>query len=137
MPPRIRGTLSKGFSRLGDGAAAAGAGPAGGVFFCPSCATWRRALSTRPRTGNNGFSRRRRDDDLTAILQRNTRRPASVLATSPAINVGRNIPARFKELYEALDEVREAAADQISLSRLQLAQRGLESEEPVIRVACK
>ncbi|KAL1970936.1 hypothetical protein VTN77DRAFT_2770 [Rasamsonia byssochlamydoides] len=134
MPPRIRGTLSKGLSRLGDGGAGAAAA-GGGVFFCPSCATWRRTLSTRPHAGNNGISRRRKESHLTTALQSDGRRPASVLATSAAVNVNRNIPARFRELYEALDEVREAVPDQISLSRFQLAKRGLESEEPVIRVA--
>jgi hypothetical protein len=69
------------------------------------------------------------------VLPNSWRRFASALATSSAINVNRTVPARFRELYAALGELREAAADQISLSRLQLAQRGLESEDPVIRVA--
>lgn len=41
----------------------------------------------------------------------------------------------FRELYDVLKEVKEVASEHISLSRLQLAQRGLESEEPVIRIA--
>lgn len=45
------------------------------------------------------------------------------------------MPTRNRELYALLGELHETAADQISLSRFQLAQRGLESEVPVIRVA--
>lgn len=55
--------------------------------------------------------------------------------TSSAINASKNVPPQYKDLYDALDEVREAAAEQVNLSRLQLAQRGLESETPVIRIA--
>lgn len=45
------------------------------------------------------------------------------------------MPDRFRELYEALDEVKNTAPEQLSLSRLQLALRGLESETPLIRIA--
>jgi hypothetical protein len=50
-------------------------------------------------------------------------------------DINKNVPARFRELYAALTELEDVAADHISLSRLQLAQRGLESEEHVVRVA--
>jgi hypothetical protein len=45
------------------------------------------------------------------------------------------VPERFRELYEALNRVRDAAPEQVNISRLQLALRGLESEVPLIRVA--
>lgn len=45
------------------------------------------------------------------------------------------MPPRFKELHEALNSVGKNAAGQINVSRLQLALRGLESEEPLVRVA--
>ena len=45
------------------------------------------------------------------------------------------MPPQFKELYNALSEVKDAAIEQVSLSRLSLALRGLESEEPLVRVA--
>lgn len=56
-------------------------------------------------------------------------------STSSVINAGKTVPPRFKELYDSLDGVRDAAIEQVSLSRLQLALRGLESEAPLIRVA--
>lgn len=55
--------------------------------------------------------------------------------TSSAINAGKNVPPRFKELYAALNRVGDVATDRVNLSRLQLALRGLESEEPLVRVA--
>lgn len=123
MPPKLRGPLPRRLSRLTE----TGGGAGGGLFYCPSCARWRRTLSTA--TTGRSTSRREHPSDS------HHRRPASSLATSSAINVSGTVPARFRELYEALDRVRETAAEQVSLSRLQLAQRGLESEEPVIRVA--
>lgn len=45
------------------------------------------------------------------------------------------MPPRFKELHAALEEVKDAALEQVNLSRLQFALRGLESETPLIRVA--
>lgn len=51
------------------------------------------------------------------------------------VNATKNVPARFKELHSALEGVGEAAATHVNMSRLHLAQRGLESERPVIRVA--
>ncbi|KAL1853749.1 hypothetical protein Plec18170_005141 [Paecilomyces lecythidis] len=121
MPPNLGGPLRRNLSRLAiDGT----------VFYCPSCATWRRTLSTaavtRPITRRNAPA----SPSLSIC-----RRPASRLATSSAINASRNVPTQYKELYDALDEVREAAAEQVNLSRLQLAQRGLETETPVIRIA--
>ncbi|KAJ5089096.1 hypothetical protein N7532_007780 [Penicillium argentinense] len=55
--------------------------------------------------------------------------------TSPAINPGKTVPPQFKELYDALSGVRDASIEQVSVSRLQLALRGLESEAPLVRVA--
>lgn len=46
-----------------------------------------------------------------------------------------NVPPRFRELHAALNRVGDVATDRVDLSRLQLALRGLESEEPLIRVA--
>jgi hypothetical protein len=57
------------------------------------------------------------------------------LATSTLVSARRNVPERFRELYEALNRVRDAAPEQVNISRLQLALRGLESEVPLIRVA--
>jgi hypothetical protein len=132
MPARIRATVSKSVTRFGD----SGASPLSGrFFFCPSCwASWRRTLSTQTRTANN-FRRK----DITATTTTTPESTRSFLDRrrflSSITEVNRNIPARNKELYALLGELQQTAADQISLSRLQLAQRGLESEVPVIRVA--
>lgn len=117
MPPRLRSSLKKSVACPVDGR---------GAFFCPSCATWRRTLTSRA----NAVSRR--GDRLPSLLASNRR-----LTTSSVINAGRNVPPRFKGLYEALDSVGSTAAGQVNLSRLQLALRGMESEEPLMRVAGK
>ncbi|KAI9779653.1 MAG: hypothetical protein M1816_003458 [Peltula sp. TS41687] len=62
-------------------------------------------------------------------------KPASTLASSTAVNATKEIPARAQELYDKLTAVKDSAASYVSLSRLQLALRGLETENPVIRVA--
>ncbi|KAI9930052.1 hypothetical protein ASPWEDRAFT_48229 [Aspergillus wentii DTO 134E9] len=113
MPPKLRGSLQTSLSRPLN---------SGGVFYCPSCTTWRRTLSTR-----SSIVPRRRPSSSNLP----THRP---LATS-VVNAARNVPPRFKELYEALNRVGDTATEQVNLSRLQLALRGLESEAPLIRVA--
>lgn len=110
MPPKLRGSLQKRLPCL-DGS---------GIFLCPSCATWRRSFSTRAKGAS------RRGARLPSYRQ---------LTTSSVINAGRDVPPRFKELHEALNQVGSSATGQINLSRLQLALRGLESEEPLVRVA--
>ena len=62
-------------------------------------------------------------------------RKASTLSSVTAINASKNIPARLQPLYAALGELRSKASAHVSLSRLQLAQQGLESESPKIRIA--
>lgn len=125
MPPNLRGSLPKSLSRPLD---------SGGVFYCPSCSTWRRTISTRRRTYRSGTSTTSsgiippgRYGELN--IQRQT------FTTSAAINAGKNVPPRFKELYAALNRIGDVATDRVNLSRLQLALRGLESEEPLVRVA--
>ncbi|RJE19591.1 hypothetical protein PHISCL_08081 [Aspergillus sclerotialis] len=114
MPPRLRGSLQRSLSCLDSGR----------VFFCPSCATWRRSFSTRANVNS------RRGDLLPSSSSTHRH-----LTTSSVINAGRDVPPRFKELHEALNLVGKNAAGQISVSRLQLALRGLESDEPLVRVA--
>ncbi len=88
------------------------------VFFCPSCTTWRTSKPLQPTS-----------------FRRTPRRYASGLSSNTALNATKNIPARYKELYEALGGVRKKASAQVNLSRLQLALQGLESETPTTRVA--
>ncbi|KAK5058662.1 hypothetical protein LTR84_010926 [Exophiala bonariae] len=94
------------------------------LFFCPSCTTWR---TTKPQPSS--FSRLARP--TTSI----TRRCASTLSSTTAVNATKNIPTRYKDLYGALGEVSRKASAQVNISRLQLALQGLESQTPTTRVA--
>lgn len=62
---------------------------------------------------------------------------ASSLSSSTAVNATRIVPARYKELYEALQAVKKNAAAYVDLSRLDLALQGLENERFVTRIAGK
>lgn len=124
MAPRLRSALIKSLSRPLDSSAA---------FYCPSCAIWRRTLSTRANISRSiekpDTSRRvtRAQNIITAS--------ASRTFTTSSIITAKSVPPRFKELHAALEEVKDAALEQVNLSRLQFALRGLESETPLIRVA--
>lgn len=124
MPAKLRNALQRSLSRPLDST---------GVFYCPSCSTWRRALSTRA-ASNAKIETTRRNPHLLHTVPNSRTRP---FTTSPAISAGKTVPPRFKELYDALSGVKDAAIEQVSVSRLSLALRGLESEEPLIRVAGK
>ena len=115
MPPKLRGSLSKGLPRAGEKAAA---------YYCPSCATRRRTLSTR----RNGIVSPRLEAKRLSL---SFSRP---ITTSSVIHA-RHVPPRLRELYEALNKIQGVATEQVNISRLQLALRGLESETPIIRVA--
>ncbi|PYI06135.1 hypothetical protein BO78DRAFT_397542 [Aspergillus sclerotiicarbonarius CBS 121057] len=108
MPPKLRGSLPKSLSPIQDPAS---------VFYCPSCSLWRRSLSTRRR-----------------LPLSTTTTTSRAIATAPVVHT-RHIPPRLKELHEALNQVKDVATEQVNLSRLQLALRGLETETPLVRVA--
>lgn len=57
------------------------------------------------------------------------------MAPVTVVNAVKHIPQAALELYEALDNLRRDAEVYTSLSQLQLAMRGLESEHPVTRIA--
>ena len=128
MPPNtLRSALPKALSRPLDG------GGIGGIFYCPSCATWRRTLSTRRNSSHRSSNTAPRARGKAAAyanpdIQRNQH-----FTTTSSASV--NVPPRFRELHAALNRVGDVATDRVDLSRLQLALRGLESEEPLIRVA--
>lgn len=58
-------------------------------------------------------------------------------ASATAINAKKAIPAPFRELHATLSALKEEASIYANESQLQLALRGLESENPVTRVAGK
>lgn len=122
MPPKLRGTLSKSLSQIQDSSSSSSSS----VFYCPSCSTWRRSLSSR-RTRLQ-LPQQQHQQQSWASLQR------SGIATTSVVHT-RHIPPRLKDLHEALNRVKDVAPEQVNLSRLQLALRGLESEKPVVRVA--
>jgi len=125
MPSSLRSALPRNLSRPLDNTS---------VYYCTSCSTWRRALSTRAgarSTGINKINSSRRSGRLLESPASVTIRP---FATS-VITAGKTVPPRFKELYDALNGVENAAIQEVSISRLQLALRSLESEAPLIRVA--
>ncbi|KAF2816301.1 uncharacterized protein BDZ99DRAFT_133273 [Mytilinidion resinicola] len=101
-----------------------------GLFFCPSCSAWRFSwpLAT-PRT--------RARPQLHAFRAPAHLRHASSLASTTAINAPLDVPPRFQELHQALDGLGKAAAaaNYVNISRLQLALRGLEGGDAVVRVA--
>ena len=142
MPPRIR--FSPTLSRLRPILAEAGSNRATSLF-CPSCV--RRARSKNNYLLSFLSSRRSTSSSSAIAISTNSSPPFRIRANASSDgNDGderkRNAVAsppvpkqEFRELYDVLKEVKEVASEHISLSRLQLAQRGLESEEPVIRIA--
>ncbi|KAF7585201.1 hypothetical protein BBP40_011753 [Aspergillus hancockii] len=115
MPPKLRGSLPKSLSRVGGN---------GAVFYCPSCTTWRRTLSMR----RSGIASSRLEANRLSFGS-----PRSI--TTSSVVHARHVPPRLRELYEALNQIQGVATEQVNISRLQLALRGLETEAPIIRVA--
>lgn len=124
MPPKLRSSISKSLSRPSDN---------GLIFYCPSCSIWRRNLATRPR--GNLTPRRDQQHLPSSPLIPSVNVCRRQLATPSLVSSRKNVPERFRGLYEALNRVRDATPEQVNISRLQLALRGLESEVPLIRVA--
>ncbi|KAF3892553.1 hypothetical protein GY631_4151 [Trichophyton interdigitale] len=89
------------------------------LFFCPSCSQIRQLSSSGP-----------------ASTPRSTiKRSASTLPGSSIVSATKNIPEKFQELYKALEELKNTSGNHVDLSRLELAQRGIETENPLIRIA--
>ncbi|OXV06301.1 hypothetical protein Egran_05930 [Elaphomyces granulatus] len=152
MPPRIR--FSPKLSCLRPILAEANGNRATSLFFCSSCI--RRARSENNYLFSYLSSRQRVDHGLIVCRRLSSSAVAIPTNPSPSFQIGsdassddnagdgreRNAVAsppvprqEFRALHDLLEEVRDVASEHISLSRLQLAQRGLESEEPVIRIA--
>lgn len=63
------------------------------------------------------------------------KRHASSITPVTAVNVTKAIPENNRQLYEELTVLQKEAANFVNLSQLKLILRGLESDDPVIRVA--
>lgn len=134
-PTSLRSSLFS-LSRPGTGLGAGtgtGTGTGTGLFYCPSCATCRRRARRSPNASasvSSGILARQREPPAPSIpgYGQFTTSTSTSTATS-------TVPPRFRELHAALNRVGETATDRLDLSRLQLALRGLEVEEPLIRVA--
>ncbi|RDW61883.1 uncharacterized protein DSM5745_10555 [Aspergillus mulundensis] len=130
MPLKLRGSLPKSLPRRRDPTAKS-------VPPCPSCATTqgRRNLSTR----RNLSSRRLRtqiQSPTIPIPRLHSLENTKLYSTAPTTaHTARHVPPRIRELYESLVQIQSVAPEQVNLSRLQLALRGLETEEPLVRVA--
>ncbi|KKK16603.1 hypothetical protein AOCH_007175 [Aspergillus ochraceoroseus] len=141
--PRLRGSLAKSLPHTGD---------AKNLFYCPSCAVRQRSSSSS--SSSSSLPTRRVSSRTQPHLQssRSLRTPEASSSTatttttslagrrlfstaSPVPHTARHVPPRLRTLYESLARIQDVATEQVNLSRLQLALRGLESEEPLIRVA--
>jgi hypothetical protein len=91
-------------------------------FTCPSCTLFR-ALARH--------SLRRH----VAVLQSQRRRHASTFASPATVNKPIDVAPDKKELYHALEALKQDAAPFVNLSRLQLALRSLEGGGAKVRVA--
>jgi hypothetical protein len=63
------------------------------------------------------------------------KRDASIVSPVTSVNAAKNVPPKYKELYESLENLNAEASSYANVSRLQLALRGLESLDAVVRVA--
>ena len=62
-------------------------------------------------------------------------RNASTLVSSTAVNATKDIPPKYRELYDALQSLKRDARNFVDLSKVNLALRGLESSNATIRIA--
>ncbi|KAK4544275.1 hypothetical protein LTR36_004485 [Oleoguttula mirabilis] len=127
-------------------------------YVCPSCClraiaghTFARTESTRfqrsARSASSGFNiqrgtadgRPRKIDNVALRVRRHqsAKRHASngSLASVTAINAPSTVPAAYRDLHQRVLALQDSASGYVDLSRLQLAARSLESDDPVVRVA--
>lgn len=96
-------------------------------FICPVC-RHRKALSIKAHTLRVRQS---------SVRPRELSKPrtASTTASVTAVNAKREIPPAFQDLHTSLKALESEAGVYVNISQLQLALRGLESENPVTRIA--
>ena len=96
-------------------------------FICPVC-RYRKALSVKAHT-----LRVRQSPSRPRELSKP--RTASTTASVTAVNAKREIPSAFQDLHTSLKALETEAGVYVNTSQLQLALRGVESENPVTRIA--
>lgn len=96
-------------------------------FICPIC-RHRKALSIKVHT----FRVRQSSIHLRELSKPRT---ASTTASVTAVNAKKEIPSVFQELYASLKALEAKAGVYVNTSQLQLALKGVESENPVTRIA--
>ncbi|KAL4787809.1 hypothetical protein BJX76DRAFT_266721 [Aspergillus varians] len=135
MPIKPRGSLPKSLTRRGDSTAKT-------IAPCPSCASVQqhRNLTTRRSNSHHALSSPQLRAQTHSQAQLKPRlHPLTnirLYSTTPStVHTARHVPPRLRELYELLTQIQRVAPEQVNLSRLQLALRGLESDEPLIRIA--
>ena len=96
-------------------------------FICPVC-RYRKALSIKAHTWNVRQS---------PVRPREPSKPrtASTTASVTAVNAKKEIPSAFQGLHASLKALETEAGVYVNTSQLQLALRGVESENPVTRIA--
>lgn len=96
-------------------------------FICPSC-RHKKSISTY--NGIDGSYNARKSRGFQP-----QRRSASTTPSVTAVNVKREIPSTYQELYGALKTLESDAGVYVNTSQLQLALRGLEAENAITRIA--
>ena len=110
------------------------------LFFCPSCSVWRLARPpshprhSRPRPELPKLQSHARPLSISAQRRQHTDFAPKISAAT-VINASADVRPHFKELYHALDALKQQAGSYVNLSRLELALRGLQNSDPVVRVA--
>lgn len=120
-----------------------------GSLEAPPSSLFLRTASLQARASRNDTTIRRKASkpsalrSLGATLRPNVRpglygspqsRSFSNVSPVTSINAAPDIPTRYKALHEALNVLKNDAANYVNLSALQLALHGLESENPVVRI---
>ncbi|KAI9654782.1 MAG: hypothetical protein M1821_005776 [Bathelium mastoideum] len=139
MPTRL--TLSKPVSR---------AFYSTDLFFCSSCSLWRISSASPPSRSTQRHQQRQQRPfrqqrtfarssktsvDASIHTPPTTNDHATRLSSRTAINAPIDVPAHHRPLYDALDKLKSRASNYVNLSRLQLALRGLERGDTVVRIA--
>ncbi|KAF2163441.1 hypothetical protein M409DRAFT_57349 [Zasmidium cellare ATCC 36951] len=111
-------------------------------YVCPSCLLKDAGRAEQPTPIRRFTSERRvrdrtRPDRNEGPKARVTHRYASngALASSTAVNAPSTVPFELRDLHQHLQLLQDKASVYVDLSRLQLALRSLESEDPIIRIA--